>query len=109
MKLLARIALFAALGLSSLLYGQTIDANLVGTVADASGAPVPNANIEITNKATGVKTVTKTNAAGQYRFNNIPAGVYNLTATASGFATSNLKDVDIQLSKTSTANVSLQV
>src|SRR5215475_11834912 len=101
MKNFAFAVLFALLSLSVLSYGQTIDANLVGTVVDASGAAVPNATIEITHTGTGVKTTAKTNADGQYRFNNIPIGLYNVTATANGFATANLRNVDIQLSKTS--------
>jgi len=101
--------LLALLTLAGVSYGQAIDANLVGNVVDATGAAVPNANIEIQNNATGVKNNTKTNADGQYRFNNIPIGLYNVTATAAGFATSTLKNVDIQLSKTSTANITLQV
>ena len=109
MKTLAVAILTAFLGLAGLSYGQATDANLVGNVVDASGAVVPNANIEIQHTATGVKTDTKTNADGQYRFNNIPIGLYNVTATATGFTTATLKNVDIQLSKTSTANITLQV
>ena len=108
MKTIAYTLLFVLFGLAAA-YGQAIDANLVGTVIDATGAAVPNATIEITHQNTGTKTTTKTNADGQYRFNNIPIGLYNLTATSSGFATSNLKNIDIQLSKTSTANITLQV
>src|SRR5436305_14582471 len=109
MKTIRLAVLLALSGLALFTYGQTIDANLVGTVVDASGAAVPNATVEITHSATGVKTNTKTNADGQYRFNNIPIGLYNLTASAAGFSTANLKNIDIQLSKTSTANVTLQV
>ncbi len=110
MKKITTAALLALLGLSATLsYSQTIDANLVGTIVDPSGAAVPNASVEITHVATGTKTGTKTNADGQYRFNNIPIGLYNVTATAQGFATATLKNVDIQLSKTSTANITLQV
>src|ERR1700733_13573728 len=101
MKTLALTVLIALLSLAGLSYGQTIDANLLGTVVDASGATVPNATVEITHSSTGVKTTTKTNADGQYRFNNIPIGIYNLSATAAGFSTANLKNIDIQLSKTS--------
>src|SRR5262245_49910433 len=90
-------------------FGQTTDANLVGTVTDPTSAAVPGATVEITHVATGVKLNTKTSAEGQYRFNNIPAGLYNVAVTSSGFATANLKNVDIQLSKTSTTNVTLQV
>src|SRR5438128_10059199 len=109
MKTTALTVLIALLGLAGLSYGQTIDANLVGTVVDASAAAVPNATVEITHVATGVKTTTKTNADGQYRFNNIPIGLYNLSVSAAGFSMANLKNIDIQLSKTSTANVTLQV
>src|SRR5712692_10296814 len=109
MKTIALTVLIALFGLAALSYGQTIDANLVGAVTDASGAAVPNATVEITHVATGTKTTTRTNADGQYRFNNIPIGLYNLAVTAPGFTTANLKNIDIQLSKTSTANVTLQV
>src|ERR1043165_4450108 len=103
------IILAALLGLSTLSYGQTIDANLVGSVTDASGAALPNATVEITNVATGVKTATKTNAEGQYRFNNLPVGFYNMSISAAGFTTATLKNVEIQLSKTSTVNVPMTV
>jgi len=109
MKNFAIAILMVFMSLATGGYGQTTDANLVGTVVDSSGAAVPNANIEIQHLSTGVKTTTKTNVDGQYRLNNIPIGLYNVTASASGFATATLKNVDIQLSKTSTANVTLQV
>ena len=80
MKNLAIAVLMALMCLALPGYGQAIDANLVGTVVDASGAAVPNANVEIQHLATGVKTDTKTNVDGQYRLNNIPIGLYNVTA-----------------------------
>jgi len=102
-------ALLGAFLFSASSLGQLTDANLVGTVTDASGAAVPDANVDITNLATGVKSTTKTSMSGLYRFNNIPAGTYDVTATASGFTAGTLKNVEIQLSKTSTANITLQV
>src|SRR5439155_3939138 len=41
--------------------------------------------------------------------NNLPVGNYDVTVTASGFATSGLKNVAVDLNKTSTANVTMQV
>src|SRR4051794_16056194 len=55
MRHIAFAVLLAMLGLTALSYGQATDANLVGTVVDASGAAVPNATIEITQASTGVK------------------------------------------------------
>src|SRR5579872_283502 len=89
--------------------GQTTDANLVGTVLDASGAGIPDATVEATNTATGVKYTTKTEASGEYRLNNLPVGAYDITTTGRGFATSTLKNVQLQLNKNTTANVTMQV
>src|SRR5260370_30785726 len=90
-------------------FGQATDGNLVGAIMDPTGAAVPNANVELTNQATGVKYTSKTNADGQYRFNNVPAGLYTVTTNTAGFTTTSLKNVPIQLNKTATANLILQV
>ena len=96
-------------GLAPLSFGQATDGNLVGTVVDASGGMVPNANVVITNVATGVKTEAATSSGGEYRFNNIPVGRYNMTASASGFANATISNLTVELNKTLTANVTLQV
>src|SRR5438876_3513386 len=90
-------------------YAQVANGNLVGSILDASGASVPNAKVEIENVATGVKSTTTTDATGSYRFNNLLVGTYNITASATGFATAGLKQVAIELNKTTTANVTLPV
>ena len=85
-RLLGSLAVALTLmALTAASFGQAIDGSLVGTVADATGAAIPNVNIELENMATGVKAGTKTNAAGEYRFNNILIGKYKLTASAPGF------------------------
>ncbi|HEY1239339.1 MAG TPA: carboxypeptidase regulatory-like domain-containing protein [Bryobacteraceae bacterium] len=96
-------------GLAPLSFGQATDGNLVGTVVDASGGMVPNANVVITNVATGIKTESKTSSGGEYRFNNIPVGRYSLTASASGFSNATISNLTVELNKTLTANVTLQV
>jgi hypothetical protein len=101
--------MFALLAATPMSQAQTIDGNLTGTVVDASGATVPNATVEIANSATGIKSTTKTGVDGLYRFNNMPVGNYDVSVTASGFTMSGLKGVAIELNKTSTANVIVQV
>src|ERR1041385_5546506 len=99
----------ALLSLTALLFAQATDANLIGTVSDPSGATLPNAKVELTNEATGVKTTTSTDTSGQYRFNNMPIGRYDVTATAAGFTPGTLKGLDLQLNKNTTGNITLQV
>jgi hypothetical protein len=95
--------------LSHDLQAQAISGDLVGTITDSSGATVPNATVTVTNTGTNVKSTATTNMSGEYRISNLLAGSYELTATATGFATSTLMGVAVQLNQTTTANVSLQV
>ena len=67
------------------LNAQATDGNLVGTVVDQTGAAVPGAAVEITNTATGVKSTTTTNMSGEYRFNNILVGNYDIKIARAGF------------------------
>ena len=62
--------------LSAWSFGQAISGDLLGVVKDSSGALVPNATVEATNIATGVKATQHTNAQGEYRFVNLLAGHY---------------------------------
>ena len=90
-------------------FAQANSGDLTGTVFDSSGSAIPNANVVATNEETGVKTTAQTNAGGAYRFTNLPAGRYTLTASATGFTTDTLKGVDVTLNNTVTANLTLAV
>jgi hypothetical protein len=92
-----------------LVFGQSGDGNIVGTVLDTSGAGVPNANVQLLNMDTGVNSTAKTDAGGAYRFNNILVGRYSITASAAGFTTTSLKDVAVELNKATTANIRIEV
>jgi Carboxypeptidase regulatory-like domain len=94
---------------SSTLIGQVISGDVVGTITDASGAAVPNVTVTAINDATGIKTTVTSNSAGEYRFTNLLAGTYTITATASGFGTTTLKNVAVVLNTTATQNIILQV
>lgn len=91
------------------LFGQATDGNLVGTVRDDSGAAVPEAQVKITNRTTNLETTTRSNGSGDYRFNNIPVGAYDLSVSAPGFRAMTERNVAVELNKTATVNVSLQV
>ena len=74
------------LALSSQVYAQSATAELVGTVADASGAGIPKAKITITNTATNtVVRETESDSAGAYIATFIPPGEYSIAVEAAGF------------------------
>jgi hypothetical protein len=105
---LCALAFSAMLTVASL-FGQASDGNITGTVLDASGAAIPNASVQLENTETGVKSTTKTDASGGYRFGNVLIGRHSITVSANGFTTSNIRDLIVELNKTATANVILQV
>lgn len=104
MKVSRVLVLIGILALASLMaYGQAISGDLVGLVVDKSGAAVPNATVDAVNEATGVKSSTKTNAAGEYRFTNLAVGKYSIAAAAQGFSTTTVRGVTIDLNRQNTA------
>ena len=88
---------------------QIISGDLVGTVLDKTGAVVPGARVEVTNADTGVKYETVANEGGEYRFNNLPVGTYNVAASSANFATTTVNGFRVELNKTSTLQVTLEI
>ena len=56
-----------------------------GTVADPSGAPIPNAAITLTSPALVAPQTAATDSSGNYHFEQLPVGAYKITASAPGF------------------------
>ena len=85
-----RLALCAAAAAALVAFTPAVsaqeNATVTGTVTDSSGAVIPNAKVELTNTATGVKRDVTSNSVGAYRFPNVGIGTYNLVVTASGFS-----------------------
>jgi hypothetical protein len=98
------LGLFAVAGAC---YAQNTDASLSGTVTDTTGAAIPNANLTLTNEATGISRTAKTDASGGYNITTITPGRYDLTVSASGFKTTINKGIQLTISQAGTANVQL--
>ena len=57
-----------------------------GLVTDKSGAPVPNAQIKLTNEATGLSRNFVSNQSGNYDMPAVVIGKYTIEVSAPGFA-----------------------
>jgi hypothetical protein len=68
-----------------LLSAQVAGGTITGTVTDASGSLIPEAQVSITNQATGVTRKVTTNAEGFYTAPNLLPGEYQVKASAAGF------------------------
>jgi Carboxypeptidase regulatory-like domain len=60
-------------------------AQIHGTVTDASGAVIANAQVTATNTATGVSRTVMTGPTGTYVLSNLQPGNYSISVTAEGF------------------------
>jgi len=105
---MAAVLAMASLGQPRLM-AQLTSGDLTGTVSDATGAAIPNVSVQAVNVATGFATSQASGPSGDYHFSNLPVGIYNLTANATGFASATVKSISIELNKVATANITLQV
>lgn len=95
--------------LSASAFPQVAGATLSGTVTDASGAVIPNAKVGIMNTATGVKRIVETDADGIYSMPNILPGNYQVTASATGFASQLQTGITLEVGSTRLLNITLRV
>src|SRR6476660_6513242 len=58
---------------------------VTGVVMDQTGAVLPGASVELVNNAAAVVQSTMADGKGQFRFDNVAAGQYELRAAFEGF------------------------
>jgi hypothetical protein len=85
MMLRTVVALLGVLALPFLLHAQT--ATVSGTVTDSTGGYVSDATVTAISSETAAEHTTISTSTGFYSITNLPAGVYNITFTKSGFKT----------------------
>jgi hypothetical protein len=83
-----RLALFVVFAVPINLLAQTSFTSVRGTIADNSGAMIPNAQVSLKNTATNAELTGSTDSAGLFQFPQVTPGTYTITVTASGFAPS---------------------
>src|SRR4051812_24593137 len=83
---LLRLALSMALSVVSLL-GQGDRGQITGTVADGTGAVVPNAQITAVQKDTNSSYKAESTSAGVFTLTGLPIGEYNVSVEKQGFKT----------------------
>jgi len=87
---------------------QTVSTGAItGIVTDPSGASIPGVTSTATEKATGAKRVTTTDATGSYQLSLLPPGDYQLQFSAQGFKTVIPPTVTVVVTEISTLNVQL--
>jgi hypothetical protein len=93
-------------------YGQAQMAStgtVIGTVTDPSGAVIPGAQIELKDTSTGNARTALSNGSGQYSFVGVQPGTYAVKGTHTGFEAVSVPNVVVEIEKSYTINLRLQV
>ncbi|HWW17578.1 MAG TPA: TonB-dependent receptor [Candidatus Saccharimonadales bacterium] len=96
------------LGSSVPVLGQAVNATLLGTVTDSSGAPAANVKMTVTETNTGITHNSQTNDSGNYVLPDLPPGTYKVTAELAGFKRESRAGVDLIVNSTERVDLVLQ-
>ncbi|SEC25026.1 Carboxypeptidase regulatory-like domain-containing protein [Terriglobus roseus] len=67
------------------MHAQSYYGTLKGVVKDATGSAVPNAEVTMTDVGTKITRKTVTSGSGEYVFNAVDPGTFNISVSATGF------------------------
>ena len=107
-SLLASVSLILTLLAPFDMSSQMASGTLSGTIKSASGSPVPNAMITMTDKKNDHATAAKTKKDGTYEIRNLEIGEYEIEISAAGFITTRAA-VTLQPEGDQVGNFELQV
>ena len=108
MRIIATL-LVCAMSLSFVWAQSQNTSQIQGTVQDASGAPVPGAQVKATQTDTGVSREVTSGSDGVYVLSNLPIGPYRLEVTKSGFSTYVQTGIVLQVATNPTVDIALKV
>jgi Carboxypeptidase regulatory-like domain/TonB dependent receptor len=97
------------LSFCSTMRAQLPTATLNGTVTDPQGAVIAGAKVVITDTATGASREVTTAGDGGYAVTDLTPGTYTVRVSASGFATSEFKELHLDVGRAVTLDVSLKI
>jgi hypothetical protein len=76
-----------------------------GTVTDPTGAVVLNSTVTLVNDGTAATRTGHTGPQGRYEFEQVPPGIYTISATAQGFGKAVVDNVELVVSTPGTVNL----
>ena len=98
-----------ALSFATGAYAQETRGSIEGVVKDASGAVLPGATVEARSPSLVGVSSTNSDSNGVYRFPALAPGIYEVSATLSGFTTKKVADIQLNLGQTLKVDFALPI
>ena len=103
-----RLAWALSISLAASVHAQTFG-EITGTIFDQSGAAVSGASVAVRNTATNQTRTVVTNEAGNWTVPFLVPGVYDISATMTGFKAAAQKGLVLQVGDTARVDMRLEV
>ena len=98
---------FALIAAQLAVQAQSASGTIGGRVTDDQGKAISGAVVLVENKISGFRHLTKTDAQGRYRLNNLPFNPYHLEVGSPGLGTAH-QNVDVRSNLPIEVNLSLK-
>lgn len=117
-RMKSRIGLWGACSLGLLLFSavmlvpcpaQTTSGAFLGRITDQSSRVVVGASVVLRNETTGIEINQTTGQAGEYAFNSVSPGLYQISVSAAGFATKVATNINLDVQQTIREDFSLSI
>ena len=96
--------------ISIAVFAQENTGTIVGTISDATGAPVPNAKVEVRNTDRNlVMLASTTNETGNYVATLLPVGNYSVSVEVKGFKKATKSAIELHVASKLTISVNLEI
>lgn len=83
--------------------------SVTGILKDPSGAVIPGARVELRSANSAFRQTRVSDSLGHFSFTSVPAGNYQLTISAAGFANKVLRPLTVAAGEELPANLSLRI
>jgi hypothetical protein len=103
------LTLFCCLLIAAGAFAQSDRGTITGTISDPAGAVIASAKIEAKNTETGAQYQTESTATGNYTLAQVPAGIYSLSVSISGFKQYVRQGITVPVAQTLRIDVALEV
>ncbi|HEX2329998.1 MAG TPA: carboxypeptidase regulatory-like domain-containing protein [Candidatus Angelobacter sp.] len=90
-------------------FPQATSGDISGVVVDKTNSVVAGVQIKATRNETNQSFTTTSNGSGEFHFVALPIGTYTLTATAKGFKATVVNNFPVELNKTASARLQMEV
>src|ERR1700687_4074705 len=88
---------------------QVTNSTILGAVTDQSGAVVADAEVTVTDLATGNQRTVKTGVDGGYIVENLKPGAYEIVAAKVGFKEKRITGIVLQVSQRARIDIAMDL